>query len=166
MLLWLLVFQVNPIQFLIYDLITAVLVTDHTPKVAVDDVPVNAIFLDTRTKLEYAISHLPNAQWIGPQADEMDTQAIAKNHPIVVYCSIGYRSGQVGEQLLKQGYTQVYNLDGGLFKWHNQYKPVVRNGNTTKDIHPYSAFWGLWLENANRIYQLPEEKKVHTSVER
>lgn len=36
--------------------------------------------------------------------------------PIVVYCASGGRSGMAGQNLLKMGYKQVYNL-GGLGDW-------------------------------------------------
>lgn len=163
---WLLIFQVNPIQFLVYDLLTALLVSGDTPTIDLEEIPQNTVFLDTRSKIEYEISHLPQAQWIGfnnPQFDQLPTD---KNQPIVVYCSIGVRSGEIGKQLITKGYKQVYNLDGGLFKWYNLGNPVVRNGKSTKDIHPYSGFWGLWLESTNRIYSLPAKPRKIPTTER
>ena len=138
-------------------MITAAIVRDNTPKIATDDLPANTTLLDTRTKEEFAISHLPNAQWIGNNEVPLDSLVIKKDAPIILYCSIGYRSGLVGEQLIEQGFKEVYNLDGGLFQWFNEGKAVLRNRKRTRDVHPYSRFWGLWLEDANRIKTVPRK---------
>ena len=37
-----------------------------------------------------------------------------KNKPIVVYCTTGFRSEEAYKKLKKIGYTNVYNLYGGL----------------------------------------------------
>ena len=47
-------------------------------------------------------------------------EEISKNTKIVTYCSVGYRSERIGEKLMKQGFTDVSNLKGSLFKWANQ----------------------------------------------
>ena len=46
--------------------------------------------------------------------------------PIVVYCSVGIRSQRVGQQLLEAGYTQVWNLRGGIFKFGNGHKSLIQ----------------------------------------
>lgn len=48
--------------------------------------------------------------------------------------------------VLQQGIT-VYNLEGSLFKWANEGKPMVDiNNRVTVYVHPYNAIWGKLLE--------------------
>ena len=42
-----------------------------------------------------------------------------KKTPTIVYCTIGARSETIGEKLKKNGFTNVYNLYGGIFEWKN-----------------------------------------------
>src|ERR1043165_1121811 len=51
---------------------------------------------DTRTKEEYAVSCLPGARRVDPNARVKDIRAMMDtNQPAVFYCSIGYRSSAV-----------------------------------------------------------------------
>jgi len=74
----------------------------------------------------------------------------AKNDPIVVYCSVGYRSARVAHWLAGQGYTNVRNLEGSLFQWANEDRPIFRDGRSTLEVHPYDRRWGLLLESRYR----------------
>jgi rhodanese-related sulfurtransferase len=109
----------------------------------------NAVFLDAREKAEFDISHLPNARYIGyDNFNPKKLENITKETPIVVYCSIGYRSEKIGEKLLKMGYKNVHNLYGSIFEWVNQGNEVVDNqGITTKKIHTYNKKWSKWLDD-------------------
>lgn len=47
--------------------------------------------------------------------------------------------------------VQVYNLEGSIFKWANEGRPLVDpTGNTAKLCHPYSAVWGKLLNKELR----------------
>jgi rhodanese-related sulfurtransferase len=109
----------------------------------------NVVFLDAREKAEFDVSHLPNARFIGYNNFEASAlKQIPKETPIVVYCSIGYRSEKIGEKLLKLGYINVHNLYGSIFEWVNQGNEVVDNqGVTTKKVHTYNKKWSKWLDD-------------------
>ncbi len=112
----------------------------------------NYVLIDTRERPEYEVSHLANATWVG--YDDFDAARlpanIEKDTPIVVYCSIGYRSERIGEQLLEMGYTNVQNLHGGIFEWVNQNQPIVNEEEgATHQVHTYSRTWGMWVKNKN-----------------
>ncbi len=115
----------------------------------------NVVLLDTRSRAEYDVSHLPNARWVG--YDDFDltrVNAVPKDANVVLYCSVGYRSEKVGEKLLAAGYRQVRNLDGSLFEWVNQGNVVVDgSGKPTQRVHAYSRLWGVWLKRGERIYE-------------
>jgi len=112
--------------------------------------------LDAREREEYAVSHLPGAQWVG--YDDFDPKRVAqlpKDAPVVVYCSVGYRSEKVGEQLREAGFTQVYNLYGSLFEWANRGYPLVKGDSLATDsAHTYSRRWSHWLmkEGVVKVY--------------
>jgi len=43
----------------------------------------------------------------------------------------------------------IYNLEGSLFKWANESRPLVDNsGSPTKLVHPYNNVWGRLLEKS------------------
>ncbi|MGB3180052.1 MAG: rhodanese-like domain-containing protein [Cyclobacteriaceae bacterium] len=107
---------------------------------------------DTRTREEFNVSHLPGAVWIG-EKDSLP-QGINDSLPIVVYCSIGYRSGKAGERMLKAGFAEVYNLDGGIFHWVNAGKSIVNSkGVVTDSVHGYSPAWGSWIKEGTVVYE-------------
>lgn len=110
--------------------------------------------LDAREKVEYKVSHLLHAKYVGyNNFDNSALKNIAKETTIVVYCSVGYRSEKIGEKLKKMGYSKVYNLYGGIFEWTNQRYPLVDNQNqTTTKVHAYDKDWGFWLDRGNKVY--------------
>ena len=107
------------------------------------------MILDTRAKREWEVSHLPNAIWVNyPESDLSSLEDIAKDKKILVYCSVGYRSEKIGEKLLSSGYTNIYNLHGGIFSWANAGLPLVEDPQkSTKKVHGYSPSWGKWITN-------------------
>ncbi|GAC1371304.1 MAG: hypothetical protein NVS3B25_17920 [Hymenobacter sp.] len=114
-----------------------------------------AVLLDTRAPAEFDVSHLRGARWVGyKEFDLARVRDLPKNTPIVVYCSVGYRSEKVGEQLQRAGYTHVRNLYGGLFEWINEGQPAVTTGNApTARVHAYSRSWGIWLKRGQKVYE-------------
>lgn len=114
------------------------------------------ILLDTRKQEEFIVSHLKDAIWVGYKAFNKDfvvAKITNKNAPIVVYCSIGVRSEDIGEKLLKAGYTDVKNLYGGIFEWKNQGNSVYNNNTTETDsVHTFNKQWGKLLNKGVKVY--------------
>jgi len=111
------------------------------------------LILDAREAHEYQVSHIPGAKFSGYKNFDWDVlNGVAKDQPIVLYCSVGYRSEKMAEDLMKKGYTNVHNLYGSLFEWANEDFPMVdANGKTTKRIHTYNAKWSKWVEEGELI---------------
>jgi rhodanese-related sulfurtransferase len=111
------------------------------------------IYLDAREEVEYNVSHVENAMFVGYKKFSLDSmQSIPKDTEIIVYCSVGFRSGSVSKKLIKNGYTNVLNLYGGLFEWSNQELPLVdNNGKPTLKIHTYNKKWGKWIEKGEKV---------------
>ena len=114
------------------------------------------LLLDARKKEEFGVSHLQNAIWVGYDGFDINKvlQQLPNNEkPIIVYCSIGVRSEDIGEQLKNAGYTNVKNLYGGIFEWKNKGYPVYDgNQQETEKVHAFSKYWGRFLTNADKVY--------------
>ena len=110
-------------------------------------------FLDARAKDEYKVSHIKGAVWVGyDNFDPTKVEDLPKDKPIIVYCSVGYRSGKIAERLISDGFTDVQNLYGGIFEWVNEGHPVYNSSGKTNHVHPYSALWGIWLKKGVKDY--------------
>jgi rhodanese-related sulfurtransferase len=112
------------------------------------------LFLDAREPREFEVSHIDGARCVG--YDDFDINAISdldKSKPVIVYCSVGYRSEKIGEKLLDDGFTDVYNLYGGIFHWVNTDQPVVSSEGKTNAVHAYNEKWGKWLEKGEKVYE-------------
>ncbi|MDR9442968.1 MAG: rhodanese-like domain-containing protein [Schleiferiaceae bacterium] len=113
--------------------------------------------LDARSAEEYAVSHLQGARRVGfKDFDPARVRDLPRDTPVVVYCSVGYRSEKIAARLRKMGFTEVYNLYGGLFEWVNRGNPVYRNEQATRAVHGYSWTWGIWLRRGKKVYGPPE----------
>lgn len=107
------------------------------------------LLLDVREADEYAVSHLPGARHVPPGAPA-DTLAallagVPRGRPVVVYCSVGYRSARVTQRLLEAGFSDVRNLEGSIFRWANEGRTVVRGDSAVGAVHPFDAAWGRLL---------------------
>lgn len=111
------------------------------------------LLLDTRSKSEYRVSHLPGARYVGyAEFDLSALKDVPPHTPLVVYCAVGYRSEKIGEQLQAAGYTDVRNLHGGLFAWVNEGLPVYNAQGLTTKVHGYTRAWGIWLCKGEKVY--------------
>jgi rhodanese-related sulfurtransferase len=113
----------------------------------------NWLVLDAREWEEYQVSHIPGAQFAGYQKFQLDQWSdLPKNTPIVVYCSVGYRSEKITKKLKTAGFSQVFNLYGSIFEWVNQGYPVENAaGQPTMQIHTYNKDWSRWVDNPQVI---------------
>lgn len=115
----------------------------------------SVFILDAREKVEYDVSHLPEAIFVGYSnfsEEEFLKKFKDKSASIVVYCSIGIRSETIAKKLQKAGYTNVSNLYGGIFAWKNTDFKVFSNGKETSKVHTFSKHWAKYLEKGEKIY--------------
>lgn len=115
-----------------------------------------AKILDARSIEEYNVSHLKDAIFVGFNKFSLKktTQLLPnKNELIVVYCSIGIRSAKIAQQLKDEGYTNVFNLYGGIFEWkNNNFSVFDLNGQKTKKVHVYNKYWAKWLTKGEKVF--------------
>ena len=110
----------------------------------------DVLLLDVREQDEYAVSHIPGAVRVDPGIGKTRFLAMyrekLKGKKLVFYCSVGVRSSILASRVrggaLKAGATQVQNLTGGIFRWHNARKSLVSRGGVTDYVHPYNRRWG------------------------
>jgi rhodanese-related sulfurtransferase len=110
-----------------------------------DSVP---LLIDVRARREYEISHLPGAVWAETSHQIEDVlKRYSKHQVIVFYCSAGVRSSRAAARLTKIGYTNVFNLQGSIFQWANEGRPLLRDGKVVDVVHPYDERWGVLLDS-------------------
>jgi rhodanese-related sulfurtransferase len=106
------------------------------------------VLLDVRTPEEWNVSHLPGARRVDPKAlVESAADNVPRDAPIVTYCAVGYRSGEMADRLRTAGFSNVRNLEGSIFQWANEHRPLVREEQRVSTVHPYDNFWGRLLND-------------------
>ncbi|MFK7969907.1 MAG: rhodanese-like domain-containing protein [Bacteroidia bacterium] len=129
--------------------------TDEVPRLEPEQVDSGTswLFLDTRPEAEFVVSHIPGAKRIGymPRLPYV-LEGLDKDQPIIVYCTVGWRSGQVGAWLQGLGFTKVYNLYGGILAWSNAEKPLEAQAKPTNKVHTYSEEFSPWLKRGVAVY--------------
>ena len=105
------------------------------------------VLLDSRALNEYKTSHLQDAKFAGSEKEVLKAiRDLNRRHAIVVYCSVGYRSSKLAVNLQELGFENVYNLEGSIFQWANEGRPVYSKGVQVKRVHPFNRKWGKLLK--------------------
>jgi len=88
----------------------------------------NALVLDVRDEGEYKAGHILNSTPIqlGKLKERMGELEKYKEQPIVVMCRSGNRSVSACSMLGKGGFSQVYNLTGGVIAWQKAKLPLEK----------------------------------------
>ena len=86
----------------------------------------NVQLIDVRTPEEFAGGHLKNAVNINIRDNDFDQQIakLDKKKPVMVYCKAGSRSAAAADKMQEMGFSEIYNLDGGIMKWESAGKPT------------------------------------------
>lgn len=83
--------------------------------------------LDVRSSEEYAHDgRIAGAHLLPLPMLAMRLAELPKDRPIVCVCRSGGRSGVAAEQLARQGFAQVINLNGGMIGWARAGLPMQR----------------------------------------
>ena len=73
--------------------------------------------IDVRSADEFNGGHVPQARLIPLPVLGKRLKETPKDRPVVVTCASGMRSRMASEQLMEQGYENVYNMKGGMMAW-------------------------------------------------
>lgn len=84
------------------------------------------VIIDVRTSKEIRrYGAVAGSKHIGMGQIAKNGVPFPENQPLLVICAVGGRSYAVGRFLEKKGYTEIYNLSGGLNRWSKEGLPVV-----------------------------------------
>lgn len=78
-----------------------------------------AIFLDVRTPQEWNKGHIKGATHLDIFNDDFEAQLkkLDKTKVYYVYCAVGGRSAEASDMMVKLGFKNVYNMQGGFNAW-------------------------------------------------
>jgi len=84
------------------------------------------VVLDIRTAEEFNEARLADAimvdYYAADFADQLDR--LDKNVPYVLYCRTGTRTADAAALMEELGFSEVYEIDGGIVNWYEQGYPV------------------------------------------
>jgi monothiol glutaredoxin len=84
----------------------------------------SAELFDVRPEAERARATIAQARALDAEGQRY-LFGLKKDTPIVLHCHHGTRSRAAGEQLLGEGFTNVYNLEGGIDAWSSEVDPSI-----------------------------------------
>lgn len=119
--------------------------------------PEPPLLFDVREPHEYAVSHLPDARNLPPDADPATALAdVPRDRPVVVYCSVGWRSADMARRMAQAGFSDVTNMRGSIFRWVAQGRPLVDGqGEPTTRVHAFGPPWSWLVPPAHRAAEAP-----------
>jgi len=79
---------------------------------------------DVRTPEERKVAVIDGSRLLD-DAGMAELEALAKDTPLAFTCRSGNRSNAAAEHFLKLGFTEVYNLAGGILAWSSDVDPKI-----------------------------------------
>lgn len=145
----------------------------------IKDLP-TAQILDVRTLDEFRNGAIENAMNVDFNSEEFkeNIQYLDKTKPVLIYCFSGGRSALAAKELSKNGFTTIYDLQGGYRDWLSKKKPVgtessykgmtnVEFMNLIKsDLPVLTIFTAKWCPPCKRLAPIIDqiEKENSTNV--
>jgi rhodanese-related sulfurtransferase len=85
------------------------------------------VLIDVRRPEEFAAGHIAGATNLNFESGtfETDLQKLDKSKSYALYCRSGNRSGQATAIMVKDGFTHVFNLLGGVIDWQGAGQALV-----------------------------------------
>ncbi len=85
----------------------------------------HVVLLDVREHVELELAAIAGALHIPMREIPSRLADLERDTPLVVMCHGGGRSRQVAHYLASNGFTQVFNLRGGIDAWSTEIDPQV-----------------------------------------
>lgn len=88
------------------------------------------LLLDVRTPGEVNQGYIEGARNIDIMSwDEFTAEVdqLEKAEPVMVYCKVGGRSHKAAVYLAENGFTQVYDMKGGIIAWTKAGEPIKKD---------------------------------------
>lgn len=104
------------------------------------------LLIDVRSRDEFTVSQLKRT--VNLQSVQDISEAIAQRKPskTVLYCSVGFRSSKLAQELAQRGFSSVANLEGSIFQWANEGRPLYRGEVPVEKVHPFGKRWAGLLK--------------------
>jgi phage shock protein E len=86
------------------------------------------IILDVRTPEEFNAGHIANAININVADSKFSSEVskLDKNATVAVYCRSANRSAVATKEMAELGFTDMYDMQGGIIDWEAAGGPVVQ----------------------------------------
>ncbi len=81
--------------------------------------------IDVRTDAEVARGKIPQGDSLPLHLLPLRLNELEKSATIIFYCQMGGRSGQAAAFAAANGYSDVYNLQGGITAWAHAGLPLA-----------------------------------------
>ena len=87
----------------------------------------DALLVDVSALKDFEQGHIPGARQVAMSQMDAENPALAKvrSLPVAICCRNGVQSAQAARRLVKAGFEQVYNLEGGVAAWQRAELPLV-----------------------------------------
>lgn len=92
--------------------------TEYEQAIAKEDIQI----VDVRTAGEYSSGHIKDAINIDVSSRDFESKIseLNKDEPIYIYCRSGARSARAARTMESLGFTQIYDLRGGILSWKGE----------------------------------------------
>jgi len=106
------------------------------------------VLVDVRKTKEREVSVIPGSvtrKHYESHAEEYN------GYRVVLYCTIGYRSGKYAEKL-RRDEVDAWNLAAGILGWVHAGEPVESDGEPAWRVHVYGKRWSLLPEAYEAVW--------------
>lgn len=83
------------------------------------------MLVDIREPYELRISHIPGAVNIPMGAIAAEPDRLPRDRPVVIFCHVGHRSHTLVSQLVRRGFTNLIDMQGGINAWSEEIDPSI-----------------------------------------
>ena len=80
----------------------------------------DVMVVDVRTMRERKQAAIADSIHVPLQEIFQNKITVRGDRPLLLYCAVGGRSSAAADWLQKQGFTEIYNLAGGIIAWQKQ----------------------------------------------
>ena len=94
----------------------------------------DAVFIDARPRKNYDEAHLPGARSVPAREVESHLKPLEKlrERPVILYDDGGLDAERAAKTLARNGFTQLYTIEGGLPGWRKAELPTERGSEDRK----------------------------------
>lgn len=112
----------------------------------------NWVLVDVRTQQEREVSSIAGSL---SRTEFEARRDDLRERPILVYCTVGCRSGSYVEQLVTEGF-EAWNLHGGVLAWSIAGREMVdAGGRPTTKVHVYGKRWAVLPAPFENVTSIP-----------